>query len=457
MALLFNNQQGSIHEITTDVPERSKIYHKDSTMKYIRTATYILLFLFQMHSAYAAVPVAISGTSTSSISIGTGNKIFAIQDGLSFAPGQFVTAVVSSNPTEYWMWGRVVGYSNKTLTIDVQAVGGEGTFASWNLWLAGIQGPQGIQGSQGQKGDTGAAGPAGPQGPAGAQGPAGPQGVAGPAGPQGPVGPAGSGGVEVFDGNGQDLGVLIGTDQNGSFTVYNRDIEKRITLYSNSFSGVTIAWWDTQSYVYTSSDCSGEPVRVIVSGAQNRPNDLNGTAQFVPTVYAEATYNGNNNLSYTGRYISLGDELAHETNNTNQPITATSQLIGSVRGTWVRGVYEPGSRRTPYPTFSREGCTALTVTTNPGSFPSVYYGYDSTSNSYGYFYDGYFYGHDYRSAEEAYYSDPDFSKYILDAVIYSTHYNNNSIFFEGQTRWVFGISNEQAPYAQSIIAPVYLR
>lgn len=74
------------------------------------------------------------GTSTTSVAIGTGSKIFTTQSGLAYN-GARVRAAAASDATK-WMEG-VATYSGTTLTITVDKTGGSGTFASWTLAIAG--------------------------------------------------------------------------------------------------------------------------------------------------------------------------------------------------------------------------------------------------------------------------------------------------------------------------------
>src|SRR3989344_4512667 len=86
----------------------------------------------------------------------------------------------------------------------------------------GIAGPQGPQGEKGDKGDPGEQGSKGNQGIPGQQGDKGDTGVQGPAGPQGEMGLQGASGMSfhVYDGNNQDLGVLINADVYGNLKTY---------------------------------------------------------------------------------------------------------------------------------------------------------------------------------------------------------------------------------------------
>lgn len=93
-------------------------------------------------AAAAALAGAFTGTSTSSVAIGTGNKTFTTQSGEQYTAGVNLIAVSQAN-TANFMFGQVVSYAGTSLVIDVQATGGSGTYADWNLSLAGVRGPAG--------------------------------------------------------------------------------------------------------------------------------------------------------------------------------------------------------------------------------------------------------------------------------------------------------------------------
>lgn len=97
---------------------------------------------------------ALSATSKTSLSIGTGSKSFSIGTGKQFVAKQWVIAVAGNNS----MTGEVVSYANGNLTINAVNVTGSGTFADWTIAVSGAAGAQGPQGLQGPKGDTGSAG-----------------------------------------------------------------------------------------------------------------------------------------------------------------------------------------------------------------------------------------------------------------------------------------------------------
>lgn len=92
--------------------------------------------------AAAALAGAFSGTSTTSVAIGTGNKTFTTQSGEQYTAGIFLIAVSAANAANF-MFGQVVSYAGSTLTLNVQATGGSGTYADWNLSLAGVRGAPG--------------------------------------------------------------------------------------------------------------------------------------------------------------------------------------------------------------------------------------------------------------------------------------------------------------------------
>lgn len=95
-------------------------------------------------AAYSAVlsntAAAIAkGTSTTSLTIGTGSKAFTTQASKGFVAGQMVIASSAANRSN-WMWGIVVSYASTTLTLNVIQVGGTGTLADWDLLIATVPG-----------------------------------------------------------------------------------------------------------------------------------------------------------------------------------------------------------------------------------------------------------------------------------------------------------------------------
>ena len=90
----------------------------------------------------AALAGAFTGTSTTSLTIGTGNKTFTTQAGEQYTAGIYLIATSAATPSAF-MFGQVTSYSGTSLVLNVQATGGSGTYADWNLSLAGVRGAPG--------------------------------------------------------------------------------------------------------------------------------------------------------------------------------------------------------------------------------------------------------------------------------------------------------------------------
>ena len=90
---------------------------------------------------YAA---ALTGTSATSTTIGTGSKSVTASTGKQWAVGQYVYLARTSVPTTY-MAGQVTAYDSGTgaLTVDVVATSGSGTYSDWTISIGGAQGPSG--------------------------------------------------------------------------------------------------------------------------------------------------------------------------------------------------------------------------------------------------------------------------------------------------------------------------
>lgn len=86
-------------------------------------------------NASNATLAALSGTSTTSLTVGTGAQSLTTQTNKSFDVGRFVILIDSAN-TANWMIGQVTAYDAATgaLTVDVSAYGGSGTIATWSVY-----------------------------------------------------------------------------------------------------------------------------------------------------------------------------------------------------------------------------------------------------------------------------------------------------------------------------------
>lgn len=93
-------------------------------------------------SNYAA---AYAGTSTTSLAIGTGAKVFTTQASKLWVAGQFLQIASNANAANY-MNGTVTSYSGTTLTMNITNVGGSGTLADWNISISGTRGADGPSG-----------------------------------------------------------------------------------------------------------------------------------------------------------------------------------------------------------------------------------------------------------------------------------------------------------------------
>jgi len=85
-------------------------------------------------------------TSASSVLIATGSKVFTTNftnSQTAFAIGTRVRVAYTSIPANF-MEGVVTAFSGTTFTVLVDSIGGSGTFASWTISVAGIQGSNGV-------------------------------------------------------------------------------------------------------------------------------------------------------------------------------------------------------------------------------------------------------------------------------------------------------------------------
>ncbi|MFN7834839.1 MAG: hypothetical protein ACK5NY_03475 [Burkholderiaceae bacterium] len=96
----------------------------------------------------------ISGTSTTSVLIGTGSKVFTTQSNKALTAGTWVLITSDAASTNY-MHGYVTAYVGTSLTVEVTNVGGAGTFADWTIRISGTRGATGAPGGPLADGDYG--------------------------------------------------------------------------------------------------------------------------------------------------------------------------------------------------------------------------------------------------------------------------------------------------------------
>lgn len=93
----------------------------------------------------ASIGEYLLGTSTTSLSIGTGSKVFTTQANRAWSVGTRLRA--ASDDASKVIEGEVTSYSGTTLTIDSDYTIGAGTHADWNISIAGAQGATGADGT----------------------------------------------------------------------------------------------------------------------------------------------------------------------------------------------------------------------------------------------------------------------------------------------------------------------
>ena len=69
-------------------------------------------------------------SSTSSVAIGTGTKVFTVDSGLPYIAGTSVRVYYSAGNI---MYGNIISYVSTTLTINVLTIVGSGTYAVWSI------------------------------------------------------------------------------------------------------------------------------------------------------------------------------------------------------------------------------------------------------------------------------------------------------------------------------------
>jgi hypothetical protein len=97
------------------------------------------LFTTELNALGTAYNLATTGTSTTSVLIGTGDKTFTTQAGLGFVPGMQIRIANTATPTNY-MDGVVKTYSSTTLVATISATSGSGTLAAWTISLGASAG-----------------------------------------------------------------------------------------------------------------------------------------------------------------------------------------------------------------------------------------------------------------------------------------------------------------------------
>jgi hypothetical protein len=266
-------------------------------------------------------------TSTTSTAIGTGSKVFTTNlasTATAFAIGNRVRIVYPTTPANY-MEGSITAFSSKSLTVNVDYVGGSGTFASWNITDAGAVGSKGTTGvtgptGAGTTGATGATGKTGPTGVTGATGAGttGATGVTGKTGPTGVTGP--TGGTTNLSGTTNYISKFTSATTAGISSIYD-----------NGNIGIGTTGPATKLEV---DGASGTTLK-IVDGNQGLnkvlTSDANGVASWkTPTAGSSWSLTGNSGTTATNNFIGTTDNISlrFRTNNTQQMIIDSNGFVG---------------------------------------------------------------------------------------------------------------------------------
>jgi hypothetical protein len=103
----------------------------------VTLATQINVFIVWLAELGSLYILSMSGTSTTSLTIGTGSKTLTTQAGLGYRPGASIYVADASNNQ---MLGLVTSYSGTTLIFLCTAVRGSGTASSWTIGPAVLDG-----------------------------------------------------------------------------------------------------------------------------------------------------------------------------------------------------------------------------------------------------------------------------------------------------------------------------
>lgn len=103
---------------------------------------YVEAFPAAIADMIAHVANSLAGTSTSSVTVGTGSKSLTASTGRSWIAGQPVRVARTSAPTTTYMDGTVTTYASATgaMTLTVATASGSGTHSDWSISVTGTAG-----------------------------------------------------------------------------------------------------------------------------------------------------------------------------------------------------------------------------------------------------------------------------------------------------------------------------
>ena len=143
------------------------------------------------------------------------------------------------------MEGSITAFSGTALTVNVDYVGGSGTFATWNITNAGAVGTSGYSGYSGQNGSTGATGTSGYSGYSGSNGSTGTSGYSGYSGYSGINGATGATGTSGYSGySGLGLSGYSGYSGIAGSSILGTN---NTFTGNNTFSNSTVSNWVVQT------------------------------------------------------------------------------------------------------------------------------------------------------------------------------------------------------------------
>jgi hypothetical protein len=93
--------------------------------------------------ALADAGKALTTTSATELTIGTGSKVLTLAAERPYSVGAEVVIADTANPNTNRMFGTVTARSGTSLTVDVEVVEGSGTISAWTISLAGARGATG--------------------------------------------------------------------------------------------------------------------------------------------------------------------------------------------------------------------------------------------------------------------------------------------------------------------------
>ena len=255
-------------------------------------------------------------TSASTITIATGLQTFTTNlasTATAFSIGTRVRLAYAAN-TSNWMEGLITSFSSTTLAVNVDLIGGSGSYSSWTVSIAGASGPTGSSGITGNTGPTGATGPtgptgmSGPTGPTGATGPTGPTGF-GPTGPTGELGPTGPTGPAAAS----SMGAYSVLGNSTSSTATPTDVLMNDVAVTTNLTGastrrsLTNRFSNVANVLDFGADATGATSSTTAIQAAIDSLTTGGTVYFPPgRFYAATTIEVRPGISLKGPYENFG-------------------------------------------------------------------------------------------------------------------------------------------------------